>query len=149
MSVLIALIGTTCAPHFTNGTTDRELTALVHSIIVDSLNTGGKNPSELLVAADSTSAAIMHVSEVPIYPPTHLDCPGSTDANGDVQSGVLGYAVKVSITGSGDTRVVSLGKACNFVHRGRGREFYELVHFELIRERGRWRVNRRVLDLIT
>jgi hypothetical protein len=81
--------------------------------------------------------------------PAHLDCPGSTDANGDAERGVLGYAVKLSITGTGDTRVMSLGKGCNYVYRGRGRGFYELVHFELMRKKGRWRVTRRVMDLIT
>jgi hypothetical protein len=91
----------------------------------------------------------MRIAEVPIQPPIQLNCPGSTDAKGDIARGVLGYAVKVAITRTGDAHVVSLNKACPFVYRGRVRGFYEALNFDLMRKTGHWRVTRRMNQVIT
>jgi hypothetical protein len=65
-----------------------------------------------------------------------------------VPSGPLGYLVRVRVNGEGDTREVSVNKACRFIYCGRtsgfstANAFYEMVDFEVKREGSRWRVTR-------
>lgn len=128
---------------------DRDFAALLHTIVVDYVNGGGRNPNQVFVAEDSASAAVMRIAGVPVHPSTELNCPGSTDSSGDVVTGVVGYVVRLSIAGAGDTRVVSLRKSCTFVYHGRGRGFFEALDFEVMRSRGHWSVTRRMNHLIT
>lgn len=149
VSASIAVFVVACAPPSQSVAPDRDLVALLHGLIVGAVNGGGRSQNDVFVPADSTSASIMRLAEVPIHASTVLNCPGSTDSNGDVVTGVVGYIVRVSIAGAGDTRVVSLRKSCIYVYRGRGRGFFEALDFEVMRSRRHWSVTRRTNHLIT
>jgi hypothetical protein len=62
--VAIASIGSPLVAQKTD--LDRDLAVLVHKMVVDSVNGGGRHPSQVFVAADSVSASIMGVAEVPV-----------------------------------------------------------------------------------
>lgn len=128
---------------------DADLAALVHKLVVESVNGGGRHPSQVFVAADSISAAIMRVAEIPADSTRNLTCPGSSDANGGVPTGPLGYMVKLRVNGEGDSREVSVFKACTFVYRGAANGFYQGEDYEVKREHGRWRVARLLRGVIT
>lgn len=128
---------------------DRDLAALVHKMVIDSVNGGGRHPRQVFVAADSISGAIMQVAEIPADSTRNLTCPGSTDANGVVPAGPLGYMVKLRVNGEGDSREVSVFKACTFVFRGAANGFYQGEDYEVKREHGRWRVTRLLRGVIT
>jgi hypothetical protein len=149
LAASIALGAITCASHSVDIGPDRDLAALVHTIIVDSVSAGGRKPNDVFAAADSISASVMRIAKVPIQPPIQLNCPGSTDSSGDAVTGLVGYVVRVSIAGGGDTRVVSLRKSCTYVYRGRGRGFFEALDFEVMRSRRHWSVTRRMNHVIT
>jgi hypothetical protein len=145
----IVLTGFACAPRSQNVAPDRDLVALLHELIVGAVNGGGRSQNDVFVPADSTSASIMRLADVPIHASTNLNCPGSTDASGDHVTGVVGYVVRVSIAGAGDTRVVSLRKSCIYVYRGRGRGFFEAFDFEVMRSGAHWSITRRMNHMIT
>jgi len=83
----IALIVVACAQPSQNDAPDRDLVTLLHTLIVGTVTGGGISPNEVFVPADSTSASIMRVAEVPIHEPTKLNCPGGTEANGELVRG--------------------------------------------------------------
>jgi hypothetical protein len=128
---------------------DRDLVTLLHTLIVGKVSGGGRSENDVFIPADSTSASIMRLAEVPIHAPTKLNCPGGTQANGERVGETLGYIVKVSMTGEGDTRIVSLRKSCSFIYRGKGRGFFNASDFEVKRENGHWRVTREMNRMIT
>lgn len=148
-AISIALVAVACVPRSQSVAPDRDLVALLRGLIVGAVNGGGRSQNDVFVPADSTSASIMRLAEVPIHASTELNCPGSTDSSGHVVTGLVGYVVRVSIAGDGDTRVVSLRKSCTYVYRGRGRGFFEALDFEVTRRRGHWSVTRRMNHLIT
>jgi len=145
----IALIVVACAQPSQNDAPDRDLVTLLHTLIVGTVTGGGISPNEVFVPADSTSASIMRVAEVPIHEPTKLNCPGGTEANGELVRGTVGYVVDMSITGEGGTRVVSLHKSCSFKYRGEEHGFLQGSDFEVKRENGHWRVARVMNQMIT
>ena len=78
-----------------------------------------------------------------------LNCPGSTDANGNLPAGSLGYVVSLKLSGDGDTREISVFKSCTFVSRSRARGFYQGQDYEVKRQDGHWRVSRVLRAVIT
>jgi hypothetical protein len=149
VAVSIVLLAIACAPHSSNVAPDRDLVALLHGLVVGAVNGGGRSPNDVYVPADSTSASIMRLAEVSIHASTELNCPGSTDSSGKIVTGVVGYVVRISIAGVGDTRVVSLRKSCAYVYRGRGRGFFEALDFEVTRNKRHWNVTRRMNHMIS
>ena len=145
----IVLVAVACAPRSQSVAPDRDLGAMIRGLIVGQVNGGGRSPNSVYIPADSTSASIMRLAEVPIHASIQLNCPGSTDSTGDVAAGLVGYVVKASIAGNADTRVVSLRKSCTYVYRGKGRGFFEALDFEVRRSKGHWTVTRRMNHVIT
>jgi hypothetical protein len=149
VAISTALTVVACARPSQGVPPDRDLVALLHGLVIGAVDGGGRSQNDVFVPADSTSASIMRLAEVPIHASTELNCPGSTNSNGDVVTGLVGYVVRVSIAGAGDTRVVSVRKSCTYVYRGRGRGFFEALDFEVMRRRGHWSVTRRMNHVIT
>jgi hypothetical protein len=145
----IALIVVACARPSQGVAPDRDLVTLLHTLIVGAVSGGGRTQDDVFIPADSTSASIMRLAEVPIHAPTKLNCPGGTEANGDVVRGTLGYVVDVSVKGEGDTRIISLTKSCSFMYRGNEDGFMQGSDFEIKREHGHWRISRQMDQFIT
>lgn len=128
---------------------DPDLAGLVRTLVVDSVHVGGRNPRQVFVPADSISGSIMRRAGVPVGMATNLTCPGSTDTVGAVSPGILGYVVKVGVTGRENSRKISVFKSCTFIYHGRPREFRQGVDFEAKRENRHWRVKQRINVIIT
>jgi len=121
------------------------LGALIRPLVVDSLQGGGARAEMVLVAADSASAALLRLADVPAVAapgPKALVCPGSTEADGRPAAPPIGYVVQVALATGADTSTQRLRvtKSCGFRYRGRLRGFAEGATWELRREGGRWRV---------
>ncbi len=149
LATWVALAATSSPTHAQKIVLDSDLAALVRKLVVESVNGGGYHASQIFVARDSLSESIMRLAGIPTDTATHLNCPGSTDANGNVQPGILGYVVSLKLTGDGDTREVSILKLCTFVYRGGGHGFYQGEDYEVKRENGHWRVTRLLRGVIT
>jgi hypothetical protein len=143
---LVAFVGYTASPlALAAQPTPDGLGALVRQLVVDSLRGGGARAEEVLVAADSASAALLRLADVPAagapLAPA-LVCPGSTEADGRPAPPPVGYLVQAALAVGTDTTVRQLRvtKSCRFRYRGRARNFAEGSAWELRREGGRWRV---------
>lgn len=121
------------------------LGALVRELVVESLRHGGTRAGGLLVAADSASAAVLHLAAAPTESapgPKALMCPASTEADGRPSPPPVGYVVQAVLTVATDSTTARLQvtKSCFFRYRGGGRRFGEGGTWELRREAGRWQV---------
>jgi len=120
------------------------LGALVRQL-VESLNVGGARDEMVLVAADSASAALLRLADVPAVAapgPEALVCPGISEADGRSAAPPVGYVVRVELEIGADTttRRLRVTNSCGFRYRGRLRHFAEGGDWELRHEGGRWRV---------
>ena len=109
------------------------------------LHGGGARDEMVLVAADSASAALLRLADMPAMAPPGpeaLVCPGSTEADGRSAAPPVGYVVRVELESGADTtaRRLRITKSCGYRYRGRVRHFAEGGGWELRREGGRWRV---------
>ena len=149
LAASIALIGVACARPSQSVAPDRDLVALLHTLIVGAVSGGGRSQNDVFIPADSTSASIMRLAQVPIHAPTKVNCPGGTEANGDAVRGTVGHVVEVSMKGEGDTRVMSLSLWCSFKYRGNEHPFGQGSYFEIKREHSHWRISRQMGEFIT
>ena len=142
---LAAFVGYTASPLALAAQPTDTLGALLRHLVVDSLRGGGARAEAVLVAADSTSATLLRLADLPLAAtprPPALVCPGSTEADGRPAPPPVGYLVQVTFAVGTDTTVRQLRvtKSCRFRYRGRARGFAEGGAWELRREDGRWRV---------
>jgi hypothetical protein len=130
------------------------LGASVRQLVIESLNGGGRRPNQVLVAADSASAALLslaQISAVAVPGPPGLVCPGSTAADGKAVPAPVGYMVRVVLSAGADStaRRIHVSKSCKFQYRGGGRGFQETGTWELRLRDGRWFVGRMLESSIT
>jgi len=129
------------------------LGAVVRQLVVESLTGGGRRADQVLVAADSGSAALLGLAGISAAAagPAGLVCPGSTEAAGRPAPTPVGYVVRVTFAAAADTaaREVHVGKSCEFRYRGRGHGFRETGTWELRRRGGGWYVARMLESSIT
>jgi hypothetical protein len=121
------------------------LRALLRQLVVESLQGGGARPEMIFVAADSASAKLLRLADVPavVAPgPGPLLCPGSTEADGRPTAPPVGYVVQATLGTLADsmTRRLRVTKSCFYRYRGGGRPYAEGGAWDLRREDGRWRV---------
>lgn len=130
------------------------LGASVRQLVIESLTGGGTRPNQVLIAADSASAALLRfaqLSSIPAPGPAGLLCPGSTATDAQAVKDPVGYVVRVVLSAAADSTVrrIQVSKSCLFQYRGRGRGFQEGGTWELRLRDGRWYVARMLEGYIT
>jgi hypothetical protein len=130
--------------------TTEELGPLIRQLLFGSLLEGGGDRDDMVfTAADSASAALLRLAEVPATAPPGpkpLLCPASTEADGRLVSSPVGYRIGIVLVDTTDTttRELRVTKSCSFRYRGQLRPYAEGGAWTLRREGGRWRVAARL-----
>ena len=155
-SGLFALVGCASSTGVVAATSSSDgLGALLRQLVVDSLQRdGGARVDMILVAADSTSATLLRLADLPTVAapaPKPLLCPGSTEADGLRAARPRGYVVQVTFTTLADTttRELRISISCSFRYRGSVLPFAEAAAWQLQRDGGRRRVTYTLYHLIT
>lgn len=134
-----------CARALSTQSTAEGIGPVIRQLLGDSLREGGGDRDDMvLVAADSASAALLRLAEVPTAPPgpQPLLCPASTEADGRRVASPVGYHVQIELADSAATtaRELRVTKSCSFRYRGQLRPYAEGGAWALRRDGGRWRV---------
>lgn len=124
--------------------TPDSLGALIRQL-ANSLRDGGARDGMVVVAADSASAALLRLADVPAVAapgPAGLLCPASTGADGERDASPVGYRIQLALVPRVDTttRELQITKSCGYRYRGSVRPFAEGGAWELRREGSHWRV---------
>jgi len=130
------------------------LGASIRQLVIESLNGGGTRGDQVLVAADSASAALLSVARISVVTapsPSSLLCPGSTELDAKAVQAPVGYVVRVVLSTGADSteRRIHVSKRCKFRYRGGGRGFEETATWQLRLRNGRWLVVRMLESSIT
>jgi hypothetical protein len=134
---------------------DKDLLRLTHSIVTDSLVGGGQRIDQSFFSADSSSARLLALINVPAarsQPGNSVTCPGSTNISGGPVSSGVGYRVKVQFFSTEDSIawLLKLTKSCLFIYQGEEpRGFYEGGSWEIRKVDGVWRIVRMLDRVIT
>lgn len=145
--ILVLVACSACARTLsTQSTTTEGIGPLIRQLLIDSLRLGGGDRDDmLLVAADSASAALLRLANVPATAapgPKPLLCPGSTEPDGRRAASPMGYQIRIVLADSADTsaRELRISKSCSYRYRGELRSYAQAGAWALRREAGRWRV---------
>jgi hypothetical protein len=135
-------------------TLDKELRAVIHGVVVDSLRGGGWQEDQIFVARDSASLALLVSAEVPATygPDKTVTCPGSTTGTTGKVLTHLGYWVQIDLERSEDKAawILSVRKSCKFVYLGRDpRGFLHGGVWEIRKVSGSWQIVRQLHGMIT
>ena len=139
-----------CARALSTQSNTDGLRPLIRQLLIDSLRLGGGDRDDmLLVAADSASAALLRLANVPATAargPQPLLCPASTESDGRRVASPVGYHIQIVLADSADAnaRELHITKSCSFRYRGQLRAYAEGGAWALRRESGRWRVAARL-----
>jgi hypothetical protein len=130
------------------------LGASVRQLVIESLNGGGTRPDQVLVAADSATAALLSLARISAVAgpgPAGMVCPGSTAADALAVQAPVGYVVQVVLSAAVDStaRRIHVSKGCSFQYRGTARGFQETGTWELRLSEARWYVARMLERSIT
>lgn len=129
---------------------DGGLTALIRSLVADSLAGGGMRADQVLAPVDSSTAELLRragLTAATAHRATHLLCPGSTSVDAQPTPPPTGYWVRMTLTPGADStlRQIHVSKRCRYRFRGRDQGFRESGTWELRLDGDRWRIAR-VLD---
>lgn len=125
---------------------DPAMLAILRPLVLDSLGGAGARGSQLTIASDSASAALLRAAQLSIgaAPKDGVSCPDGTASDGTPVADPVGYRVSVRLSRDPEsaTWVLSVSKSCTFSFRGRQRGFRESGSWELLRQNGRWILGR-------
>jgi hypothetical protein len=134
---------------------DKDVLRLTHSVVTDSLVGGGQRSDQSFFSADSSSARLLALINVPAarsQPGKSVPCPGSTNISGGPASLGVGYRIKVQLLSTEDSTgwLLKLTKSCLFIYQGQEpRGFYEGGSWEIRKVDGVWRIVRMLDRVIT
>ena len=142
---VLASLGCTASARLSAQPLPDGLRALLRQLVVESLQDGGARPEMMFVAADSASAKLLRLADVPAAAAPGsgaLLCPGSTEADGRPSAPPVGYVLQATLVTQPDTitRRLRVTKSCFYRYRGGGRHFAEGAAWDLRLEHEHWRV---------
>jgi hypothetical protein len=135
---------------------DSSFQAALKQVMIDSLNGGGSQSAQVLVARDRATSRALKSLGIPVEEMDRRDlrCPASSDSVGALLPPPVGYSVGVEMTPTCDGQgwLVDISKSCTFIYRGSlgpMAGFGESARFEFRRSGKSWRLVRTVGHLIT
>ena len=142
---LLALVGLAAPMQNIDAQQSADSLGVLIRQLVNSLRDGGARDGMVAVAADSASAALLRLADVPAVAapgPERLLCPASTSADGERDASPVGYRIQLALVPRVDTttRELQITKSCGYRYRGSVRPFAEGGAWELRREGSHWRV---------